>query len=102
MLKSSITAQDVCDLLNEMLFLDPKCTNALLSNRVECNSAVANHPHVQVQQFIDDKVPKVGIMGIINGLFGVRSDGMGGLCFETDKAGSIVRFKITPRKVLTF
>lgn len=92
--KESVTAQDVCDLLNELLNIDYDCIHALINHRVRCNEKVADHPSVQVQQFIDDEFPKVGLLGILNGLFGLASDGAGVLCYEHEIDGRITKFKI--------
>jgi hypothetical protein len=97
MLKKFITSTDVCDLLNELLKLDYECISDLTSHRVKCNDAIANHPTVQVHQYIDDKFPKVGLIGILNGLFGIREDGMGSICCDMDNAGRIIGFKPTPK-----
>ena len=95
MLKRSITPSDVCGLLNELLRLDYDCANGLVSYRQQCNELVAAHPSIQVQQYKDDLFPKVGIVGILNGMFGIRDDGMGAICYEIDK-GKILGFKPTP------
>lgn len=95
MLKETVKVTDVCDLLNEMLNLDYDCTHELISQRMRCNDAIANHPTVQVQQYKDDEFPKVGLLGIFNGLFGIREDGMGAICMEVDN-GKILGFKPTP------
>ena len=98
MLKETITIQDVCDLLNELLEKDRYCINSLLFTRVTCNKAIADHPTVQVQQYKNDKLPAVGLIGIINGLFGIREDGMGAFCAEVDDNGELITFKPTPNE----
>ncbi|MDO8640823.1 MAG: hypothetical protein Q7R33_04715 [Nitrosarchaeum sp.] len=97
MLKKNITAKQVCNTLNELLKLDPKCAHDLVSYRTKCNKAVADHPTIQVQQFMVDKFPKIGIIGLINGMFGIRNDGMGAICFEIQN-GKILRFIPTPKR----
>ena len=97
MVRQSITVQDACDLLNELLKLDYDCTQGLVSYRQRCNESVASHPTIQVQQLKDDEYPKVGIIGILNGMFGIRDDGMGAICFEIDN-GKILGFKPSPIK----
>lgn len=96
MLKQSVTPQEVCDLLNELLKLDYDCIHKLLSHREVCNDLVANHPTVQVQQRCGDEFPSVGIVGIINGLFGISEEGMGALCYEIDDDSTIIGFKLIP------
>jgi hypothetical protein len=97
MLKKNITPKNVCNLLNEMLELDYKSTKKLVEYRVPCNEKIADHPTIQVQKFKTDKFPKVGLIGVINGMFGTRKDGMGAICYEID-LGKIIRFKPTPEK----
>lgn len=97
MLKESVSVQDVCDLLNEMLKADYGCVEALVSYRAMCSDIIADHPTIQVRKFKDDEFPTVGILGILNGLFGIREDGMGALCMEVDdEDGTILGFKPTP------
>ena len=96
MLKEKITAQDACDLLNELLMLDYGCTASLIMHQECCNDAVAKHPFVQVQCYKKDKYPLLGIVGVINGMFGTREDGMGAICYEIDVNDKILGFKITP------
>lgn len=97
MAKRSITAQDVCDFLNEILELDPECAKALVTKRVKCNKAIADHPTIQVQQSSSLYPAKVGLIGVLNGIFGVRADGLGPICYEFNK-NKIVGFKTTPIK----
>lgn len=94
MIKKSITPQDACDLLNEFLKLDRDCVHGLIAHRQECKEAIANHPTIQVQQLKDDKFPKVGIVGILNGMFGIDEDGMGAIFYDEGDNGEILCFKV--------
>lgn len=98
MLKESVSPQDVCNLLNELLEKDYDCVHELISYRVKCNQAVADHPTVQVQQLKDEPF-KVGLLGILNGLFGIREDLFGTICMEVDGT-RIVTFKLTPERII--
>jgi hypothetical protein len=97
MLAKSITVRDACRILNELLKLDYNCAHDLISHRVKCNKQVADHPTIQVQHFKIDKFPKVGLIGLINGMFGIRKDGMGAICFEISSSNKILCFKPTPK-----
>jgi hypothetical protein len=97
-LKASVTVRETVDLLNELLGLDHDAIHTLINSRVPCNNNIAEHKTVQVSQYPGDKSPKVGILGILNGLFGVREDGMGAICIEIDLSGRILWFKETPEK----
>lgn len=94
MLKETVNAQDVCDVLNEMLKLDKTCITALVNHREPCNDAIANHPTIQVQQY-SGEISKVGLIGVLNGIFGIREDGMGAIAMVIEDDGSISGFKKT-------
>lgn len=79
MRKSSVTVDDAIALLNEAVALDRPAMAALLANRVPCNDALADHPTIQVQA--QHGGYHVGLLGIINGLFGVDDEGKGPICY---------------------
>lgn len=95
MLKKTIDQSEVIMLLNELLLKDPECIRALVAHRVPCNDAIANHPTIQVHQHKDQKQPLVGLLGLLNGLFGIREDGFGAFIMEIDDEGNILKFKAT-------
>lgn len=71
----SLTADDAIQFLNELLRMDRAAIAALVINRVPCNEALANHKSVQVATLNDGYL--VGMLGILNGLFGVDEAGFG-------------------------
>ena len=89
------TAESVVALLNEAFALDPDAIAALVSNRVPCNGALAAHPTIPVRPGIAVGVRSVGLIGIINGLFDVRADGMGAIMAQFDH-GKLTGFTVTP------
>lgn len=91
MIKKSITPRDVCDLLNEMLKLDPDCVNSLILGRSFCNEKIAKHKTIQVLHNKKTKQNFVGLMGVINGFFGIDTDGMGAIAFIFNN-GHVERF----------
>lgn len=73
-----VTKEQAVTLLNEIHRLDPTVLQELVTHRVPCNEALANHPTVQVGLVdVQDGKFEVGILGIINGLFGVDDKGWG-------------------------
>jgi len=88
MIKNSVTVEDVVDLLNEALELDRDAIETLVESRVPCNQALADHPSIQVSAHTktDRSVGsfKVGLLGILNGIFGVDANGWGPIvaCFD--------------------
>ncbi|MDD4402022.1 MAG: hypothetical protein PHI24_09135 [Desulfitobacteriaceae bacterium] len=75
MIKESVTVDDVIALLNEAIALDPDAMHSLVSARVTCNDALARHSTIQVA--LEDREFKVGIIGILNGIFGKNERGLG-------------------------
>jgi hypothetical protein len=68
-------AAEIVDYLNEILRVDPQAITALIDNRIACNQELSDHPTLQVSGTVGS--PTVGLLGIINGLVGVRADGWG-------------------------
>jgi hypothetical protein len=70
-----VTPRQAVELLNEAFTMDPEALTALTNNRVPCNEALADHPTIQVLD--EDGSPKVGLLGILNGIFGADENGQG-------------------------
>ncbi len=90
----SITADHVIDYLNLLLEIDRCAIGALIANRVPCNEAMADHDSVQVLGVNGGHI--VGMLGIINGMFGVDGDGYGQILYESEVEGArtnIIRFR---------
>src|SRR6266446_4329329 len=99
MIKMTVNVDDVLALLNEARVLDPDALALLVGTRVWCNEALANHPTIQVSSSeacgdasclcedaslqttlpdgisLERKKWRVGLIGILNGLFGTYEDG---------------------------
>lgn len=99
-----IDVDDAINLLNEILEVSPKTIETMVFDRVECSEELANHQTVQVEKgssqgFIDGNklrtVYRVGLLGIINGLFGADIKGWGAIqaVMERDR---IRRFERVP------
>jgi len=69
------TADDVIEIMNEILAIDASAVNALLLKRVPCNGTLAEHETVQVRDEGEGKF-SLSLLGILNGLFGnIGGDG---------------------------
>jgi hypothetical protein len=82
---------DVVTYLNSLVEADPLAIRAMLCIRIPCNEELADHPTAQ----IDGEWPQgytVGVMGIINGIFGIDDDGCGKISYTMNKDGSNLRF----------
>jgi len=76
--------ENAVKVLNEALTLDRKAVEALFKYRVPCNESLAAHPTIQVT--LDSAAHnRVGILGLINGIFGVDSIGYGYIAMEVDE-----------------
>lgn len=86
------------EVLNRIHKADPTILQTLIFTRVPCNETLAKDPTVQVG-CIDSKWPgtepkewEVGILGIINGLFGVDDRNIGYIAADLDNEGNIINF----------
>ena len=82
--------------LNEMLEADPEAISNLMSHRTPCNEVLAAHPTVQVGTMAG--TPRVGLLGLLNGLVGVIQDGPKknyGLITAIVEEGRVLRFERT-------
>jgi hypothetical protein len=92
-IKESITIDETIDLLNELLKLDKSAISALvLNHKNPCNRELAEHPTVQVTALMDGNGYHVGLLGIINGMFGTFPDGWGPIMVIIDKKENLVLY----------
>ncbi len=94
MIKPTITPADAVTMLNEMLQLDPAATAIMIGVRQQVNDALAQHPTIQTHG-TPEGVFLVGLLGVINGLFGIREDGFGAVMAVYDEHGALDRFECT-------
>lgn len=88
--------------LNQALRDDPKAVNKLFNIRVRCNEKLAKHPTIQVKGSPGRKKYTVGLLGIINGIFGISKHrrGYGFLtmyCNDLHYPNTLIRFERTKR-----
>lgn len=80
------------EILNEALKADSIAISQLIGNRVLANKNLCDHPTIQCG---DDSV---GMLGIINGIFGISVNRKGyGFISCVEEEGKIVRFERTSR-----
>ena len=90
-MREPVTAEQVAQLLNEALDLDAEGINALFNHRVPVNTGFTHHPTIQVLQFTGQP-PTLGVLGLLNGMFGVDETGWGFIQAYVDEFGRIARF----------
>ena len=96
MIKSSISTQEVVDFLNNALELDSASIGNLFSIRVPCNQELADHPTIQVG--CQGTYCQVGLVGILNGMFGTYENGWGCLSLDVDD-GKVIGFRVLDESV---
>lgn len=74
-MKETITVEDAIQVLNEAMTCDNNAIGSMIDIRVPCNQDLAKHTTVQVARYGDGW--RVGILGIINGMFGTDERGYG-------------------------
>ena len=75
MIKTQISIAEALRVLNELVKIDPEAMKELVELRVECNETMANFYGVQV--LADGEKYKVGLLGVLNALFGESETGFG-------------------------
>lgn len=65
-------ARHFVNMLNDALSKDHFAISTMLEQRVKCNDALLNHPTIQCRT--DNTV---SVLGLLNGLIGVKPDGYG-------------------------
>ena len=101
--KLNITSEQAVKILNEALEADSVAINQMFSHRVACSERLANHATIQVRDYQrdgDPSIPNIGVLGLINGIFGISLDGCGYIQTEIDEMNEIVRFSVNSEEVL--
>jgi hypothetical protein len=91
-----MSIEEAINILNDILKTDKEAIKKLVEYRVPCNKELMLHKTVQVL-CIDGGEPTVGLMGIINGIFGVHErTGCGFIGIEIDEDGDVLQFVQVP------
>ena len=90
MLKESITIKEVIDFLNDALHTDSKAVTELFFDRKKCNAGMANHKTIQCGMIRGESY--VGVLGLLNGMFGIDENGYGTIMMMIEEC-KITRFK---------
>jgi hypothetical protein len=98
--RNEVTVEQVVEILNQALDADDVALTDLIQTRVACNEKLAKHSSIQVglAPGCDPEDKKlfyeVGILGLLNGLFGVDEKQWGAIAAEIDKTGRVNRFVV--------
>lgn len=92
MIQETLTLDKTIEFMNELVEADAKAIEMLVETRVPCTDDLAEHPTLQVTGYGTD-APKLGLLGILNGLFGIDGDGWGAIAAVFDDEGRLTHFK---------
>ena len=91
-IKDSITLDEAIEILNEAVEADSDAMGFLITNRVACNDSLRKHPTIQVALF-NEQSYTVGLLGILNGLFGIDEKGWGAIAAVFDEDKKLLKFE---------
>ncbi len=96
MIREQVSIDDVIALLNQATELDRAAISALLATRVPCNRELSDHP--TIQSGATETGFEVGILGVLNGIFGTDERGWGPIAalVEPDLT-TVIRFERAPQ-----
>ncbi len=94
--KGLVSVSHALRVLNRIHTADPSVLPTLLNHRVPCNETLADDPTVQVLESLTNEKYVVGLLGIINGIFGVDERGYGYIAAYYDEQGTLDYFQRTP------
>lgn len=94
-MKSTVSPQETVAFLNSLLKIDRGAITKLVTHRVGCCRELADHPTVQVRSLGGPRgsdFTDVGLLGILNGLFGATGPQYIGIVVDDDNV--IVCFEV--------
>lgn len=101
--ESRINAEAVVAALNSLVEADRECLTKMIDMRVPCNTTLLDHPTAQVvcDGAVNGEVinPRIGLLGVVNGLLGITEQGWGYIAAEMDEEGNFHRYVQNPKLV---
>jgi len=98
------TVEHAVKVLQRAFEADPDAISKLVRNRVKCNCALSKDPSIQVAPTGSDGILggwHVGLLGIINGIFGVDEESWGAIAAKyCDETNTLLGFEDNGRKVV--
>ncbi len=91
-IRRAASIEHAVDVLNRAVRADPDAVAELVCARVPCNLSLAKDPTIQVHADGDGGTYRAGLLGIVNGIFGVDSDGWGPITAKFDDRGKLEGF----------
>lgn len=99
MIRQTLTPTEAISILKELVTADPEAMHALCEHRVPCNSVMEAHPSAQVAGH--EGVVRIGMLGVLNALFGTmgpeagRFENYGIIAAVYNAQGKLIDFQAT-------
>ena len=95
-MSNKVSVYDAVNLLNQLLKMDQDAISELVEIRVKINDLVADHPTVTVLPSKQNEKCSLGLLGVLNGLFGFNDTDKGRIRAVNDSFDSskIIRFEV--------
>lgn len=90
-----VSVDEAIEVLNRIHQADHHVLPALMRHRVPCNTAVADDPAVQVGPGPNRSGWVIGLLGVLNGIFGADDDGWGYIVADWDGGSNLRGFRRT-------
>lgn len=99
----TITINEIIKVLNDAFTLDPAAVQDLISTRFPCNQKLRDHETIQVHAYGDSSMnnPKVGFLGMLNGLIGIDQNGSGAIAAKYNDDKELTGFVMTDTDAVT-
>lgn len=97
-MSTDLQIEEALEVLNRIHAADPSVMPALIDHRVPCNRALADDPTVQVGRYgpPQSDMWEVGLLGVVNGLFGTDDQSWGWIAAHYDDEHRLTGFIRTP------
>lgn len=102
--EETMAIKDVIAVLNEIHDLDPELMANMTLTRFPCKDTVRDHKTVQAHCYGDASIekPKVGFIGLLNGLIGIDRNHFGPIAANFKKEGGpLLGFKLVDTDAMT-
>jgi hypothetical protein len=97
--KQTLTVDEAIGYLNSLVECDREVIGLLAETRLPCNEALVNHPTAQTvpaDLANQDTGSVIGLLGILNGMFGIDEHGWGAIAAVYENDGiTLIRFTRT-------
>lgn len=101
--REAVTVNEMIKVLNEAFVLDPTAMQDLISTRFPCNQKLRDHETIQVHAYGDSSMdnPKVGFLGMLNGLIGIDQNGFGAIAAHYNDDKELTGFVMVDTEAIT-